>query len=84
MKSVTVKSDGTVSGTTITLEGVPLQGIRGLRFEHEATELPRIELDLCLAEVEVKGAAVFYATDPVTGETKELQRLEFKDGSQWP
>lgn len=84
MKSVTVKSDGSASGTTIAADGKEIRGIRAVRFEHSAGDYPEINLDLCCATVEVAGLPVFHVTDPVSGEMKELLRVEFKDGSQWP
>jgi hypothetical protein len=83
---VCVKAPGPSGfGTTVTNAetGEEIKGIASLNISIVPDDIIRVEAQIFLAETEVNGVARFYASDPSTGETKQLVRIEFADGTVW-
>lgn len=80
---ISLKSDGDVTGTTVSADGREIRGITGVRFYHSAGELPRLEVDLFGAEIGAKGHAEFLVADPTDGSVKAVAKIMFADGSEW-
>ena len=83
--NIRVVSDGGVGGTRVfhAESGQPVRGVRAVRFSHAGQGAPCVEIDICNAIADVEGAARWYVSDPITGEPKQVRRVEFADGTEW-
>ena len=83
MKMVSIASTGI--GTRFTTEtGAPVHGVRSARIEIQPDKITKASLSVYLAQVEVSQAMpLFFLVDPVTGEEKQVLRVEFVDGSSF-
>jgi hypothetical protein len=64
--------------------GQEINGIERLSITFAPDDYPRVDATLCAAAVEVEGAlAEFYVTDPSSGQSKPVKRIEFADGTAW-
>ena len=62
----------------------PVRGVRAVDIRMSVDEIPTATLELFLSDFSIKAKSRFVATHPVTGETKEIEKMIFKDGSEWP
>jgi hypothetical protein len=80
---VSLKSTGEMAGTTVQADGKDIHGVTAVRFRHEGGDLPRLEIDLCDAEISVDGRAIFCVYDPTYGLKRAVTKIVFADGSEW-
>lgn len=79
-----IVSDGSISGTSVTLaDGHELRGLVSATWSHEAGGLPVIEAHIASTAIEAEGKLAFYAADPRDGGFREVQSIIFADGSEW-
>ena len=72
---------GTVIEAT---DGQPLHGVSRAVITIDPREIIRAELEIACQSVEIHQAkASFWLAHPVTGDRREVKRIEFADGSVW-
>ena len=64
-----------------TPEGMELNGVTSATVYYKADDIVRAELELYIAHEAISGTLHWYANHPETGEWKEINRIEFADGS---
>lgn len=57
MPKIIIKEDGTMTGTTITIDGkeLPTDGILGYKIEHRGGEIPTLSIDFSAMDLELNG-----------------------------
>ena len=71
------------SGTKVFMGDTELKGITSIVTTFEADEPVRAVVNLYVAQDETDGIPTFHSNHPISGEWKEIKRIEFADGSAW-
>ncbi len=81
---ITVKMDGAPNGTSIQFEDGRDVICQGIAIEHVAGKLPTVALTLASFNATVRSDQVRWrVADPANGETKDIRRIDFADGTHW-
>ena len=67
-----------------TNNGHPLRGIREATIIFELGGVVEMVATMYVEEIDLSGVAMrFQCADPVSGEIKQVTRIEYADGSEW-
>jgi hypothetical protein len=81
-----VNDDGISQGTKFVdaETGAEIHGVRAAVVRFAIDEMVHADLDLGPIEIHTIAQAKIRMTDPGSGETKEVARIVFMDGTEWP
>ena len=68
-------------GTRVYADDTELKGVAGITVHYAPDDIVRATMDVHVWQDEVNAGGDFFMVHPVTGESIEIKRIEFADGS---
>lgn len=80
-----IKNDGPLSnGVKVTADnGAEIKGITSIQIDMSVDEFVTAQIEIMTTQVDTYAKAEYLCADPVTGELKEVELIQFKDGTEF-